>query len=182
MGGSLKEPYYISVWQDNVDAAILDHMSAGTAIDFAHWTTRLVNDEAKFKKNTKNDSAPISSASTGGRDYKGGSSGGGPGALTYNKSTGKPLDWMINGINITFFYGNVDKFNAEGQLLPKVTNDWFKYNKNKNRPQKFKDTAKEVTNSAKFKRKSKQKERKIAAAAAARDGDDDAELCSASPN
>ena len=62
MGGSLKEPYYISVWQGAVDAAILEHMSEGTEIDYAQWTTRLVN-EANFKINTKNYSARISSAS-----------------------------------------------------------------------------------------------------------------------
>ena len=72
--------------------------------------------------------------------------------------------------------------NAEGQALPNITKDWFKSNKIKKCPQKFKDTAKEVTNSTKYKQKFKQKERKIAAAAAARDGGDDAELCSVSPN
>ena len=123
-----------------------------------------------------------SAASTGGRDYLDGSSGGGSGAQQYNRSTGEPLDWCINGINITFFYGNIDKLNSDGKSLPKVTKDWFKSNKTKKCPQKFKYTAKEVTSSAKYKKKFKQKERKIAAAAAARDGDDDAELCSASPN
>ena len=63
MGGSLEDPYYISVWQAAVDAALLDHMSSDTVIDFAHWTTLLVNDEAKFKNNARNDSARISSAS-----------------------------------------------------------------------------------------------------------------------
>ena len=182
MGGSLKEPYYISVWQDAVDAAILVHMSDDTEIDFAHWTTRLVNDEAKFKKNTKNDSARISSASTGGRDYKGGSSEGGPGAPTFNKSTGEPLDWRINGVNITLFYGNIDKLNAEGQALPKVTKDWFKPRTINKCPKKFKDTAKTITSSSSYKKNLKKRQRRIAAAAAARDGGDDAELCSLSPN
>ena len=67
-------------------------------------------------------------------------------------------------------------------MLPKLTKEWFKSHKNKKCPQKLKDTAKEVTSSAKYKKKFRQKERKIAAAAAARDGDDDAELCFASPN
>ena len=57
MGGGLKEPYYISVWQGAVNDAILEHMSEGMDIDYAHWTTHLVNDEANFKKNTSNDSA-----------------------------------------------------------------------------------------------------------------------------
>ena len=182
MGGANKEPYYISVWQDKVDKAILDHISAGTEIEYTHWTTRLVNDEAKFKKSTKNDSARISAASTGGRDHQGGSSGGGIGVPEYNKSTGEPLGGIINGMNITLFYGDIDKMNSEGKFIPKVTKDWFKSNKTKMCPQKFKDIAKEVTGSVKYKKKFKQKERKIAAAAAARDGDDDAELCSASPN
>ena len=182
MGGAVKEPYYISVWQSAVDDAILEHMSKGTEIDYAHWTTHLINDEAIFKKNTRNDSARISSAATGGRDYKGGSSKSGLGALSYNKSTGEPLDWRINGVNITLYYGNVDKMNAEDRVLPKVTKDWFNSNSTKKCPQKFKDTAKAITSSSSYKKTQKKRQRKIAASAAARNGGDDAELCSSSPN
>jgi len=182
MGGSDFEPYYISTWMADVDRAIADHMDNDADVDYLHWTTRLINDESTYSKNSKKHSARISAASTGGRDYHDGNSGGSSGALQYNSSTGEPLDWCINGINITLFYGNIDKLDSQGKTLPKVTRDWFKSHKNKKCPQRFKDNAKEVTNSAKYKRKLQQKQRKIAAAAAARDGDDDAELCSASPN
>ena len=182
MGGAVKEPYYISVWQSAVDDAILEHMSKGTEIDYAHWTTHLINDEAIFKKNTRNDSARISCAATGGRDHKGGSSGGGPGAPSFNKNTGGPLDWRINGVIITLFYGNLDKMNAEGRALPKATKDWFNSNSTKKCSKKFKDTAKTITSSSSYKKNLKKRQRRIAAAAAARDGGDDAELCSSPPN
>ena len=179
MGGGLKEPFYISVWQADADQAMLDHMSTGMEIDYA---TRLVNDEADYKKKNKNDFARISSAATGGRGYNSGSSEGGPSAQSYNKSTGEPLSWKINGINITGFYGNVGKVDDDGQFLPKVTKEWFTKNPHKKCPQKFKDTVKAITGSSRWKKQQKKRERKIAAAAAARDGGDDAELCSSSPN
>ena len=153
-------------------------MSTGMVIDYTQWTTHLVNDEADYKKKNNNDSARISSAATGGRGYNGGSSGGGPGAPSYNKSTGEPLNWKINGINITVFYGNVGKMDEEGQYLLKVTKEWFTKNQTRKCPQKFKDTAKEITGSSTYKKNQRKRERKIAAASAARDGGDDAELCS----
>ena len=157
-------------------------MSSGMEIDYAQWATRLVNDEAAYKKTVNNDSARISSAATGGRGYNSGSSGGGPGAPSYKKSMGEPLNWKINGIKITVFYGNVGKMNEEGQFLPNATKEWFTKNKTKKCPQKFKDTAKDITGSSSYQKNQRKRERKIAAAAAARGDVDDAELCSLSPN
>ena len=85
MGGATREPYYISTWQADMDKAILDHMQNGTEINYLHWTTLLINDESNYKKNLKNDSARISAASTGDRDYLDGNSGGGSGAQQINK-------------------------------------------------------------------------------------------------
>ena len=100
-----------------------EFMSLGTEDDFSQWTTRLVNDENDFKKANKkankNDSARISSAATGSRGYNGGSSGGGSGAQDFDKSTGEPLNWRINGINVTVFYRNIGKVNDDGKFLPK---------------------------------------------------------------
>ena len=127
--------------------------------------------------NSNNDSARISSAATSGCGFNGGSSGGGPGAPSYNKSTGEPLDWKINSVNITLFYGNVGKMND----LPNVMKEWFTKNKTKKCPQKFKDTAKAITGSSSYRKNQRKRKRKIAAAAA-RDGGDDTELCSSLPN
>ena len=85
-------------------------------------------------------------------------------------------------MNITLFYGNIDKMNSQGKSLPKVTREWFSSHKNTKCPQKFMTNAKRVQGTEKWKNKKKSRDRKVAAAAAARDGDDDAELCSASPN
>ena len=71
--------------------------------------------------------------------------------------------------------------NEDGQLLPKVTKEWYNKNKTTKCPQKFKDTAKAITGSSSYQRNQRKCERKIAAAAA-RNGGDDAELCSSSPN
>ena len=46
MGGGLREPYYISFWKTEVDKALSDFMLTGMEVDFAQWTTRLVNDES----------------------------------------------------------------------------------------------------------------------------------------
>ncbi len=180
MGDPRSYPYYINTWMEAVDAAILDHMGPNkTPISYLDWTTKLVNDEGKYTKSMKGNSARISAASTGGRDYQGGSSGGGP-ASQYDKSTGEPLDWHINGVNITLFYGNIDKMNSQGKSLPKVTREWFSSHKNTKCPQKFMTNAKRVQGTEKWKNGKKKRDRKVAAAAAARDGAGDAELCSSS--
>ena len=63
-----------------------------------------------------------------------------------------------------------------------MTKEWFTKHPNAKCPQKFKDTAKDITGSSKWKKQQKKRKRNIAAAAAARDGGDDGELCSSSPN
>ena len=114
MGGALQEPYYISVWQGHVDAEILEHMSEGTEIDYAQWTTRLVNDEANFKKNSHNDSARISSAS----------SGDSPSAQWLD--SGKPTGPSIHNTDITVLYGNVSKLEVKPWIsLPRKIRQWF---------------------------------------------------------
>ena len=168
MGGGLKEPYHISVWKTDADKTISEIMSLGIEVDFSQWTTRLVNDENDFKKTNKNDSATISSVTTDSRGCNGGSSGGGSSTHNFDKSTYEPLNWKINGINATVFYNSIGKVNDDGKFLPKVTKEWFTKHPNAKCRQKFKDTAKEVTSSSKYRNLKKKRERKIAAAAAAR--------------
>ena len=98
-------PWYVNKWRDQTDAAMQEHSDNGTAINFGYWTTLLVNGEATFRTNSKSGSARISSASTGG----GGSASRGNQNRDHDATTGEPLNWRVNGINITVFYSNIGK-------------------------------------------------------------------------
>ena len=164
------------------DNAMQEYSDNSTEISFGYWTTLLCNGEATYKTNIKTSSARISSASTGGG---GSTSRGGTQVCEYDATTGKPLIWRVNGINITVFYGNIGK--AEKQAnIPCVTKSWFKDNPQAKCPPSFKRSAKEFKGfSGNRKQQKKKRKRKIAAAVAAEDVDDDNnddELCSLSPN
>ena len=110
-----------------------EHSDKGTAINFGYWTTLLVHGEATFRTDSKSGSARISSAYTGGDGL---ASGGSPQGPDFDATTGEPLNWRVNGINITVFYGNVGK--AEKQsYLPNLTKNLFQKNPQAKCPPKF---------------------------------------------
>ena len=175
-------PWYVNKWRDQADAAMQEYSDNGTAINFGYWTTLLVNGEATFRTDSKSGSARISSASTGG---DGSASGGGPQVRDFDATTGEPLNWWVNGINVTVFYGNIGKDEKQANI-PRLTKSWFQDNPQAKCPPRFHKAAREFKGSSgNRKQQKKKRERKVAAAAAAEDVDDDDDvemLSSSSPN
>ena len=117
-------PWYVNGWKEQADLAMQEYSDNGTASHFGYWMTLLCNGEATFKTDSKLSSARISSASTGGG---GSASGGGPQVREFDATTGEPLNWQVNGIIITVFYGNIGK--AEKQAnIPRLAKGWFQKN------------------------------------------------------
>ena len=111
------------------------------------WTTALINGEQEYVDINAKPQHTISSASRGPssrNSSNGGASGGGKPPAVHKQwkvTTGEPTGPIMHALDIRILYTDPSKADEDPYKtqLPALTHDWFKNNKNKQVPAKFKN-------------------------------------------